>query len=256
MKQYALLGEKLGHSHSPLIHNEIFKIMGVDATYIKLECMKEELPQIINDLRCGKYHGFNVTIPYKREIMQYLDEIDPSAKAIGAVNTVAYQNGKVVGYNTDYFGFKNELIHFNVECKNKNAYILGTGGASLAVYKALIDLGANVNYVSRSPKNDITITYDELKNRDIDILVNATPVGMYPNVDASPVDEMIAKKAKYVLDLIFNPKVTKILEYASSKMNGLYMLVGQAIKAEEIWQDKVFEEDIDVLVKKIEEMIG
>jgi len=252
---YALLGEKLGHSHSPLIHNEIFKIMGVDATYIKLECKKEELKDIINSLREGKYHGFNVTIPYKKEVMQYLDEIDPNAKAIGAVNTIAYKDGKIIGYNTDYFGFKNELIYFDVPCKNKNACILGTGGASLAVNKALKDLGANTLFVSRNPKDSNTISYDELEKRDIDILVNTTPVGMYPNVSNSPVNENIAKKANYVLDIIFNPKVTKILEYANSKMNGMYMLVGQAIKAEEIWQNKEFKEDISTLVKKVEEMI-
>ncbi len=252
---YALLGEKLGHSHSPLIHNEIFKIMGVDATYIKLECKKEELKDIINSLREGKYHGFNVTIPYKKEVMQYLDEIDPNAKAIGAVNTIAYKDEKIIGYNTDYFGFKNELIYFNVPCKNKNAYILGTGGASLAVNKALKDLGTNTLYVSRNPKDSNTISYDELEKRDIDILVNTTPVGMYPNVSNSPVNENIAKKANYVLDIIFNPKITKILEYANSKMNGMYMLVGQAIKAEEIWQNKEFKEDISTLVKKVEEMI-
>ncbi len=255
MKKYALLGEKLSHSHSPLIHNEIFKDLNIDATYIKLECKKDELKGIIDDLKAGIYNGFNVTIPYKKEVMQYLDEIDPNAKAIGAVNTIAYKDGKVIGYNTDYFGFKNELIFFNVLCKNKDAYILGTGGASLAVYKALIDLGANVYFVSRNPKDDKTISYEELENRNIDILVNATPVGMYPNVDASPVEKNIAKKAKYVLDLIFNPKITKILEYASSKMNGMYMLVGQAIKAEEIWQEKEYNKSIEELVKRIEMMV-
>ena len=117
--KFALLGEKLGHSHSPLIHSEIFKIMDVDGTYSKLECNIDELSDIVNNLRLGLYNGYNVTIPYKKEIMKYLDEIDDSAKKIGAVNTVAYKNGKVIGYNTDYFGFKKELEYFNVECKNK-----------------------------------------------------------------------------------------------------------------------------------------
>ena len=255
MKTYALLGEKLGHSHSPLIHNEIFKAFNIECKYIKLECKKEELKDIINSLRIGTYHGFNVTIPYKKEVMKYLDEIDISAKKIGAVNTIAYKDGKIIGYNTDYFGFKNELLYFNVECKNKNAYVLGTGGASLAVYKALIDLGCNTKYVSREPKDINTISYKDLENENIDIIVNATPVGMYPNIDASPISESIAKKAKYVLDIIFNPKQTKLLKYANSNMNGLYMLVGQAIKAEEIWQDMVYNKSIEDLVKKVEEMI-
>ncbi len=256
MKKYCLLGEKLGHSHSPLIHSLIFEEMNIkDASYSKLECTKDELEGIINDLRKGIYSGFNVTIPYKIEIMKYLDEIDPKAKEIGSVNTVAYIDGKVIGYNTDYFGFLNELLYFNVECKNKDSYILGTGGASLAVYKALKDLGSNPVYVSRNPKNNQTISYEELKNKNIDVLVNTTPVGMYPNVDASPLDEEIVKKAKYTLDIIFNPKQTKLLQYANSNMNGLYMLVGQAIKAEEIWQNKKYDGDILNILKKLEVLI-
>lgn len=255
MKNYALIGEHLSHSHSPLVHSLIFNEMKVEGNYTKIECSKEDLPKLIEGLRTGKYYGFNVTIPYKLEIMKYLDEIDDAAKKIGAVNTVAIKNGKVIGYNTDYYGFRDELIYFNVPCKNKNAYILGTGGASLAVYRALVDLGANVLFVSRNPKNDMTISYDELEKRDIDILVNATPVGMYPNVDESPVKEEIVKKAKYCLDLIFNPSQTKFLEYANSCMNGFYMLVGQAIKSEEIWQDKKCDAKIENLVKKVEEMI-
>ncbi len=255
MKNYALIGEHLGHSHSPQVHSEIFKAMNVEGNYTKIECSKEDLKGLIDDLRNGKYYGFNVTIPYKLEIMKYLDEIDPKAKEIGAVNTVAIKNGKVIGYNTDYYGFKEELEYFNVPCKNKNAYILGTGGASLAVSKSLIDLGANVTFVSRNPKNSNTITYDELAKREIDVLVNATPVGMYPDVDSSPVDENIVKNAKYCLDLIFNPEITKFLSYANSKMNGFYMLVGQAIKSEEIWQDKKCIADIEVIIKNVKEMI-
>ena len=255
MKNYALIGEHLGHSHSPQVHTAIFEAMNVEGNYTKIECSKDELKGLIDDLRNGKYFGFNVTIPYKLEIMKYLDEIDPKAKEIGAVNTVAIKNGKVIGYNTDYYGFKEELIYFGVECQNKNAYILGTGGASLAVSHSLKDLGANVTFVSRNPKNSNTISYEELEKRDIDVLVNATPVGMFPNVDESPVNEKIAKKAKYVLDLIFNPEITKILSYANSKMNGFYMLVGQAIKSEEIWQDKKCRQDIEVIIKRVKEMI-
>ena len=244
MKNYALIGEHLGHSHSPQVHTAIFEAMNVEGNYTKIECSKDELKGLIDDLRNGKYFGFNVTIPYKLEIMKYLDEIDPKAKEIGAVNTVAIKNGKVIGYNTDYYG-----------CQNKNAYILGTGGASLAVSHSLKDLGANVTFVSRNPKNSNTISYEELEKRDIDVLVNATPVGMYPDINSSPVNENIAKKAKYVLDLIFNPEITKILSYANSKMNGFYMLVGQAIKSEEIWQDKKCRQDIEVIIKRVKEMI-
>ena len=255
MANYALLGEKLSHSYSPIIHKKIFEAYNLDASYSLLECKKEELVGIINSLREGKYQGFNVTIPYKIEVMKYLDEISPEALAIGSVNTIAYKDGKVIGYNTDYFGFYNELLTYNIPVKDKDCYILGTGGASLALYKALIDLGGNVKYVSRNPKNDNTITYEELNDRNIDLLVNATPVGMYPNVGLSPVDSETAKRSKYVVDIIFNPKRTKLLMDKGSDFNGLLMLVGQAVKAEEIWQDKKYPSDINKLLKEIEAII-
>lgn len=255
MKKYALLGEHLSHSYSPLIHDEIFKSYGILASYEKIECTKEELKSYVDKIRSGEYSGYNVTIPYKREIMQYLDEISDEAKTIGAVNTIAYINGKVIGFNTDYYGFYNEVLYYNIDVAKKNCFILGTGGASLALHKALIDLGGNVKYVSRNPKNSDTITYDELNGEDIYLIVNATPVGMYPNVLSSPISKEIANKAKYVMDIIFNPSQTKLLLDANSKMNGLYMLVGQAIKAEEIWQGTKYSGNIEELLKRIELMI-
>ena len=255
MKKYALIGEKLGHSHSPLLHNEIFKDLGIEATYEKLEIGIDELEEAINLLRKGIYSGFNVTIPYKKEVIKYLDELSDEAKIIGAVNTIAYKHGKLIGYNTDYYGFKEEIIFNNIDVKNQDCYILGTGGASLALNKALIDLGANTYFVSRNKKDNNVISYEELINKKIYLLVNSTPVGMYPNVDECPVDIDIIKNSKYVVDIIFNPKKTKLLEYANSNMNGLFMLVGQAIKAEEIWQEKKYDKDIINLLKRIEMMI-
>lgn len=255
MSKYALLGAKLSHSYSPMIHQEIFKDMNIKATYELKEVSKEELPIMIDKLRNGEFQGYNITIPYKVEIMKYLDEVSIEAEIIGSVNTVSCVNGKVIGYNTDYYGIYNEINYYNLDVKDKDCYILGTGGASLAVYKALVDLGANVSYVSRSPKNENTISYNELTNRNIDLIVNTTPVGMYPNIEESPLDIDVAKKAKAVIDIIFNPKITKLLADSNSNMNGLCMLVGQAIKAEEIWQDKCYNKSIDNLLKRIEMML-
>lgn len=255
MNKYGLLGEKLGHSYSKIIHNLIFNHINLDASYDLIECQKDELQDKINDLKNGIYQGYNVTIPYKKEIMKYLDIITDHAKSIGSVNTVYYRNGKLIGDNTDYYGFYNELLYFDVKVKNSNCYVLGTGGASLAIYKSLVDLGGNVKYVSRNPQNDLTISYEQLKNEKIDIIVNTTPVGMYPNVGVSPIDKSITLKAKYVLDVIFNPRQTQILLDANSNMDGLYMLVGQALKAEEIWQDKNIDIDIAQLLKEVEEYI-
>ncbi len=255
MKRYALLGEHLSHSYSFLIHKEIFKDMHIDATYELKEVKKEELKSCIDELRKGTYHGFNVTIPYKKEVMQYLDEISEEALEIGSVNTIAYINHKVIGFNTDYYGFYNTLLYHNVLVKNKECFILGTGGASLAIAKALKDLGGKVSFVSRNPNNSNTITYKELKEKKIDILVNTTPVGMYPNVFDSPIEKEVAISAKNVIDIIFNPRKTKLLKDANSNINGLYMLVGQAIKAEEIWQKDTYKYKIEELLKRIEMMI-
>ena len=253
MKKYALIGEKLGHSHSPLVHSEIFKDFNLDYKYEKIECSIDELEGVIDNLKKGIYHGYNVTIPYKKEVMKYLDEISPEAKAIGAVNTVALKNGKAIGYNSDYYGFRDEVLHYNIDVKGKNCFILGTGGASLAVHKALIDLGGNVLYVSRNPKNDLTISYDELnKVKDIFLIVNTTPVGMSPNIGVSPIDKSLAQRSKYVMDVIFNPRQTQLLLDANSFMDGFYMLVAQAVKSEEIWQDRKYEGDVSLLAKRIE----
>jgi shikimate dehydrogenase len=244
--KFGLLGEKLGHSYSPLIHTKVFEYINVDATYELIELKSDMLDEQINKLKTGEYQGYNVTIPYKKEVMKYLDEISEEAKLIGSVNTIAYIDGKVVGYNTDYYGFYETIVYNNIEVKNKDCYILGTGGASLAIYKVLKDLGGNIRFVSRIP-NSNGITYSELDNRNIDVLVNTTPVGMYPNVGVSPVSKEVAKKANSVIDIVFNPLKTQLLIDADSSYHGLYMLVGQAIKSEEIWHNK----KINILIEDI-----
>ncbi|HRF70979.1 MAG TPA: hypothetical protein PKV66_06085 [Candidatus Pelethenecus sp.] len=135
MKKYGLLGEKLSHSYSPTIHNFIFESLNIEASYTLLEVKEEELNSYIEALRNNEYHGFNVTIPYKKTILKYLDFIDAKAETIGSVNTVYLKDGKVCGTNTDYDGFLETIVYHNLDVKHKNCYILGTGGASLAVPK-------------------------------------------------------------------------------------------------------------------------
>ncbi|MDE5546065.1 MAG: shikimate dehydrogenase, partial [Anaeroplasmataceae bacterium] len=241
MKRYGLLGEHLSHSYSKIIHTSIFKSLNVDASYSLLECKEEELKNYIERLKQGYYSGFNVTIPYKKSIMQYLDCIDEKAKAIGSVNTVYIKNNKAYGTNTDYDGFLETLKQYHIDVLNKECYILGTGGASLAVNKVLSDLGGRCHFVSRTPKNK-EIGYKDLETKVIDVLVNTTPVGMYPNVGVSPISKEIAKNAGRVIDIIFNPLETQLLKDANSNINGLHMLVMQAIKAEEIWQERIIED--------------
>ena len=254
MKKYGLLGEKLSHSYSPTIHNFIFESLNIEASYTLLEVKEEELNSYIEALRNNEYHGFNVTIPYKKTILKYLDFIDAKAETIGSVNTVYLKDGKVCGTNTDYDGFLETIVYHNLDVKHKICYILGTGGASLAVRQVIQDLQGIPYSVSRTPKGE-QISYQELEEKEIDLLINTTPVGMYPNLDVSPVSKDVARKAKEVIDIIFNPQQTQLLKDAESDKNGLHMLIMQAIRAESIWQQKEIQISISDLLENLEWMM-
>ena len=246
MNRYGLIGHHLSHSYSPIIHQYLFKKNNIDATYSLIEVSENELEACINDLRNNIYQGFNVTIPYKEKIMPYCDILTDAAKNIGAVNTIYLRNGQVVGDNTDYLGFATELKIFDIDVNKKDVYVMGNGGASKAICYALKLLGANPIITSINGEG---LTYDELKKIDsYDVLINATPVGMYPNIDSCVIEECNIKKAKICIDLIFNPQITKFLSYAKKGYNGLLMLIFQAIHAEEFWQETKISYDLDELL--------
>ena len=253
--KFGLLGKKLGHSYSPLLHKKLFALKNIDATYELIQTDEEKLKLYIDKLRSGEYNGYNVTIPYKKDIMKYLDVIDDIALNIGAVNTVYIKDGLVHGTNTDYFGFINELKYYNISLLNKECLVLGTGGASLAIEKAISTLGGHPIFVSRSPKES-QLSYSELDNMDIDIVVNTTPVGMYPNIEESPLKEEVARKANTIVDIIFNPSVTKLMSYNKNSYNGLMMLVMQGAKSEDIWLNKEYDIDYNKLYLEIEKEIS
>ena len=259
--KYALIGEHLGHSYSKIIHEALYKKLGIDASYDLIECKPDELEDVLNKLRNGEYQGYNVTIPYKKEVFAYAERISDEEWKIASTNTVLVKDdNKLWAYNTDYYGFIDMVNHYNIDFKNKNVFILGTGGASLAIKAATLDLGGKYKFVSRkidyTIAHDDKITYEDLeKIEDIDIIINTTPVGMYPNVGVSPIKEEISKRAKVVIDIIFNPRKTKLLQDANSNYDGLYMLVSQAVRSDEIWQNKKFDIDMDEFVREIEEMI-
>ncbi len=187
--------------------------------------------------------------------MKYLDEISLEAKAIGSVNTIAYENGRVIGYNTDYYGFIDELKYYNINPSGRKSFVLGTGGASKAIYKALLDMGSSPTLVSRH-KSEKSIDYDMLNDCNIDILVNTTPVGMYPNVDESPIKMSLASRANLIVDIIFNPSKTKLMSYNKNSYNGLLMLIFQAMKAEDIWFGKEYSVDKEKIIKYVRGEIG
>ena len=173
-----LLGRKLGHSYSPQIHSYLG-----DYSYALFEKEPEQLEDF---LRNGDFHAINVTIPYKKDVMAYLDEISPTARKMGAVNTIVRRtDGTLFGHNTDYFGFVSMVRRSGLSVAGKKVLVLGSGGASGTAVAALLEMGANVIVVSRSGKNN----YHNLDlHADAAVIVNTTPVGMYPNTGVSPVD--------------------------------------------------------------------
>jgi len=245
--KFGLLGAKLGHSISPQIHQEVFRQLGIDATYELIEVPSDKLAEKVAELQ-QTYRGLNVTIPHKVAVMESLHTIAPEAKAIGAVNTVLFKDGLAEGFNTDYFGFARLLEHNGLIPKGKEVCVLGTGGASRAVLQCVKDMQAkNITVISRVVDNapeDIRThysvkTYDALKCMSGDLLINCTPVGMYPNVDVSPVNDAVTDQFAAVVDIIYNPAETKFMKLARQQgkpaVNGLFMLVAQAVAADEIW---------------------
>lgn len=245
MDKYGLIGYPLKHSFSVNYFNEKFNSEGIDAEYVNFEIPSiNELPDVIKDNPNLK--GLNVTIPYKEKVISYLDELDKDAQAIGAVNVIKIIRQpkgkyKLIGYNSDIIGFT-ESIEPLLEPHHKKALILGTGGASKAVFHGLKNLGIEVKYVSRTPAAEM-LSYEELTPEimaEYTIIVNGTPVGMYPKVDFCPDIPYEYLTPNHLLyDLLYNPNVTLFMkkgeQYGAKTKNGLEMLLLQAFAAWEIW---------------------
>ena len=219
--RFGLLGRKLGHSYSPQIHN----LLGG----YPYELFEREPEDVADFLKNGDFDGINVTIPYKKTVIPCLDEIDPLALRLGAVNTIVRRNGKLKGYNSDYFGFRSMVQRTGIAVARKKALVLGSGGASVTAQAVLEDLGAEVVVISRSGENN----YQNLhRHADAALLVNTTPVGMYPNTGEAPVDVSVFPALEVVLDVGYNPARTQLLldceKLGIPAFNGLWMLVAQA----------------------------
>lgn len=254
-KRYILIGEHLTHSLSVPIHNFFFKKINIKATYDLLEVPKSELTELLIKLRREGYSGVNVTIPYKTEIMRLLDVLSEEVIRVGAVNTIKLGE-KLIGYNTDYHGFGMALAYNGVVPEGKLCAVLGSGGSSRAVVSFLEDYKASsIAIVTRDP-DATSLKYPGLQCIDIkefsahgfDLVVNTTPVGMTPKAGFSPIKQAQLQGASFVMDLIYNPAETLLLQYARELdipcANGLYMLVAQGICAQEIWQDTPFDQDM------------
>ena len=254
-KRYVLIGEHLSHSMSVPIHNLFFKKTNITGSYELLEVPRDALAGILRKLKAEGCYGVNVTIPYKTELMSALDSLSDEVLKVGAVNTIK-MDGEFIGYNTDYRGFGMALSYNGINPKDKTCAVLGSGGASRAVVTYLKNHGAaSISIVTRDT-NAACMKYpglhcipiDQFISQGFDLIINTTPVGMIPNAGYSPITKSQLKGACFVMDLIYNPSETLLMLYAKELgipcTNGLYMLVAQAICAQEIWQAKTFDQEL------------
>lgn len=246
MQKYGLIGYPLGHSFSRNFFNQKFEAENIDAQYLNFEIPTiKDFKSVLKEN--PELHGMNVTIPYKEQVISYLDDLDDDARQIGAVNVIKFAKGrfgktKLIGYNSDVIGFK-QSIEPLLNDSHKYALILGTGGASKAVRRGLEQLGIESTFVSRTKKENC-LTYDELTPEVMakyTVIVNTTPLGMFPNVDECPnipYDQLTPAHLLY--DLLYNPDETLFMAKGKARnavvKNGLEMLLLQAFAAWEIWQ--------------------
>ena len=245
--RYGLLGEKLPHSFSKEIHEKLGRY-----TYELIEVAKEDFADFAEK---RDFTAINITIPYKRDIIPYLETISEQAQKIGAVNVAINENGKLHGYNTDFMGLKNLLLRSNFELSGKKVLILGYGGTSRTAHAVCEDLGAkDILYVGRTAR-DCVITYEEAarSHTDADFIINTTPCGMYPETDATPFDGhgislSDFKNLSGVADVIYNPLRTKLINEAQlagiPTATGLYMLVSQATEAAKLFTGESVDEAV------------
>lgn len=244
MKTYGLIGYPLEHSFSGKYFAEKFEKENIQDCEYRL--FPFENIQEFENLKQQDIAGLNVTIPYKEQIIPYLDELDQHAEAIGAVNVIQFNNGKTKGYNSDYYGFKDSLLNFLPSRFKSAALILGSGGASKAIKQVLIDLSIPFRTISR--KEGFDFTYEELNDRpeifdDYHLIINTTPLGTFPKTEEKPkLPYQAITKNHYLYDLVYNPSETAFMKagavQGAKTINGLEMLVGQAEKSWEIWNKK------------------
>ncbi len=254
MQKAGLIGRKLGHSLSPQIHEAFYRRTDTAGSYDLLETEPDGLAALLDRVEAEGYVGVSVTIPYKKAVIPLLDALSDTAAAIGAVNAVHFLNGRRYGHNTDYYGLRALLDTNDIAISGQRVVILGTGGAARCAHCLMRDMDAGeIITVSRRPQDADSVfdamSYDVLRDLDaIGVLINTTPVGMYPDVHACPVTPDIVEKSGAVVDIIYNPAQTQLLKYAQQSgmpfANGLLMLSAQAVKAQEIWTAKEYDAEV------------
>ena len=280
MKQFALLGDPIEHSLSPALHKAIYRQLEIDdASYRAVELPGERLKSFFTGFRVGGFDGVNVTIPHKAAVIPLLDDIDPKAEVINAVNCINRIGNVLTGYNTDILGFDYSLAQNNVTIDGSTFVILGAGGSAQAVAAVLAEGNAKQIYIvnrtqetaealkqtvaslNEAVKVDIVDDERLQSSKDLDCVINTTPVGMHPNYNAQPITAEIFNENMLAFDLIYNPKKTAFLDAAekqgASVVNGMQMLVAQAVYSVEIWMggNIVAHVDMNSLVRDLEKNI-
>jgi len=265
-KVCGIIGDPIEHTMSPAMHNAAFEALGLDYVYLPFRVRREELPNAVSCMRALNIVGLNVTLPHKVNVIPLLDELDPLAERVKAVNTIVNNDGKLAGYNTDAPGFMQALLAKNIEPEGKKIVILGAGGAAKGISFILAGAGANLVILNRTlsraeelasqiarfyRKNLKAVTLSEEKLKQAldgaDVLVNTTSVGMVPDVDQTPVPAGLLNSYLVVFDIVYNPLETRLLREAKAAgartIDGLDMLVWQGALAFEKWtgQEAPFE---------------
>jgi len=272
-----VIGHPIEHSMSPIMHNAALKDMSLDYVYVAFNIPPNDLKKAVLGFKMFSIKGINVTIPYKEKVIPYLDEIDPLAEKIGAVNTIKNEGKYLIGKNTDASGAKKALLDAGCEITGKKALILGAGGAAKAVSFAISEDLDAVYIVNRTEKRAIKLAKDltnkttvkavgknmsinTLKNivNDVDILINTTPLGMYPNIEKSPVSEEILHSNLFIFDIVYNPLETRLIKEARKigckTLGGLDMFVNQGALAFEWWTGK--KPNLNLMKEKVVEFLG
>ena len=253
--RFAVLGQSLPHTWSPYIHNSLFDAAGLDAVYLPVTVPPERLGSVTDVFR-SCFSGFNVTIPYKEKILPFLDDVDEAARVCGAVNTVEIRNGRMIGHITDGLGMLRAIEERGVETHQADVLILGGGGAARVAGYAFLSRGGRVTFAVRDAQKGNALVHalaqtqqDGLRRLSVrpladcaeahDILINCTPVGMYPHVDACPVSADAIARCRAVFDAVYNPRETRLLALARQNglpaIEGLGMLFYQAVEAQKFW---------------------
>jgi len=272
-----VIGHPIEHSMSPVMHNAALKELSLDYIYLAFDVPPNDLGKAILGFKKSNIKGLNVTIPHKEAIIHYLDELDPLSKQIGAVNTVKNEGGALLGRNTDALGAKKAILDAGFKIEGKKALILGAGGAARAISFALTEKIDEIFISNRTEERAIKLA-KELQDKtkikatgkdtsektlrtltnSVDILINTTPIGMYPKIDVSPISKDLLNENLFIFDIIYNPLQTRLLkdakEIGSKTLNGLDMFINQGALAFEWWTGK--KPNVKLMKEKIIEQLG